>query len=130
MLFPRSWLTYFVERSSLLARSGWRPSPDPFVLLEGNPVGAPVLVRPSAIGLSRHVPVSGVLTQPPDQPRPSAHTRGRALASIVNWHTRPASPQRLRAAHALLSALPVHLGTREESPAFLQRPEHLECLDT
>lgn len=121
MLFPRSRLTYFVERSSLLARSGWRPSPDPFVLLEADRVGAPVLVHPSSTGTPRRTPVSGVLAQPPDHPRPAAHMRGRALTSIVNWHTRPASPQRLHAAYALLSALPIHLGTWEETLTFLER---------
>ncbi|MEU3352848.1 hypothetical protein [Streptomyces sp. NPDC037389] len=121
MLFPRSWLTYFVERSSLLARSGWRPSPDPFVILETNPVGAPVLVHPSPAGMPRHMPVSGVLAQPPDHARPAAHMRGRTLASIVNWHTRPASPQQLHAACTSLSALPIHLGTRQESLTFLVR---------
>ncbi|WP_424887293.1 hypothetical protein [Streptomyces sp. XH2] len=125
VLVPRNWLSYFVVRSSPLATSGWRPCPDPYVLLEaapgGDPDGArPVLVHPSPLtGGVRRTPVTGVLARPPDRPRPAAHTRGRALAAIVNWLARPASPQQFRAAYALVCGLPVHLGTREESPAFL-----------
>ncbi|MFF7019863.1 hypothetical protein ACFY97_02400 [Streptomyces klenkii] len=122
VLFPRSWLSYFVERSTLLARSGWRPCPDPFALLEADLDGTPVLVHPSPAGIPQRTPVTGVLTQPPDHPRPAAHARGRALAAIVNWLTRPVSPQQLRTTYALLAALPVHLGTREESLTFLTAP--------
>ncbi|MCF3102137.1 hypothetical protein IPZ58_11130 [Streptomyces roseoverticillatus] len=124
VLVPRNWFSYFVVRSSLLAKSGWRPCPDPYVLLEAapgtDPDGAqPVLVHPSPDWDVQRTPVTGALAQPPDRPRPEAHTRGRALAAIVNWLARPASPQQLRAAYALVSGLPVHLGTREESLTFL-----------
>ncbi|MET9415868.1 hypothetical protein ABZY03_17145 [Streptomyces klenkii] len=122
MLFPRSRLSYFVERSTLLARSGWRPCPDPFALLEADPDGTPLLVHPSPAGIPQRTPVAGVLAQPPDHPRPAAHARGRALAAIVNWLARPVSPQQLRTAYALLAPLPVHLGTREESLTFLTTP--------
>ncbi|MEU8546155.1 hypothetical protein AB0C81_03935 [Streptomyces roseoverticillatus] len=124
VLVPRNWLSHFVVRSSLLARSGWRPCPDPYVLLETAPGpdphdARPVLVHPSPAGIPQRTPVTAVLAQPPDRPRPAAHARGRALAAIVNWLARPVTPQQLREAYALLSGLPVHLGTREESAAFL-----------
>ncbi|MGW2598794.1 hypothetical protein [Streptomyces klenkii] len=122
VLFPRSRLSYFVERSTLLARSGWRPCPDPFALLEADPDGSPVLVHPSPAGIPQRTPVTGVLAQPPDHPRPAAHARGRALAAIVNWLTRPVSPQQLRTTYALLADLPIHLGTREGSLPFLTTP--------
>ncbi|MEV5378942.1 hypothetical protein AB0L26_23645 [Streptomyces nondiastaticus] len=125
VLVPRNWLSYFVVRSSLLARFGWRPCPDPYVLLEAAPdpdSARPVLVHPSPAGIAQRTPVTGVLAQRPDRSRPAAHTRGRALAAIVNWLARPVSPQQLRAAYALVSALPVHLGTREEAMAFLTDP--------
>ncbi|MFF4218372.1 hypothetical protein [Streptomyces nondiastaticus] len=123
VLVPRNWLSCFVVRSSLLARSGWRPCSDPYVLLEAAPDSArPVLVHPSPAGIAQRTPVTGVLAQRPDRSRPAAHTRGRALAAIVNWLARPVSPQQLRAAYALVSALPVHLGTREEAMAFLTDP--------
>lgn len=121
MLFPRDWMSYLVERGTLLARAGWRPCPDPFTCLEAGPDGTPVLSHPSRAGLPQRTPVEGVLAPRPEGPMPGSHLRARLLAQIVNWAVRPVTPAQARTVCALVADLPVHLGTREEALAFLTR---------
>jgi hypothetical protein len=62
----------------------------------------------------RQVPVQAVWAEPLTGP-PGTHDRGRILAQVVNWITRPATPSAIHATAAMISQLPITTGTWDQA---------------